>query len=92
MALDFSDIDIDEIADDAGQKTDDELAGQISSLTKMTDAEIKKLFPKATEAKNLVALMQIVKSAESRNKKNSNIVKNSKKFAGIVVTLLDKFL
>ena len=39
MALDFSNIDIDAIADDAAQKTDDKLAGQISSLTRMTDAE-----------------------------------------------------
>lgn len=92
MALDFSNIDIDAIADDASQKTDDELAGQISSLTRMTDAEIKELFPKAADAKKLVALMQIVKAAETRNKKISNIVKNSEKFAGIVLTLLDKYL
>lgn len=92
MALDFSNIDIDAIADDAAQKTDDKLAGQISSLTRMTDAEIKKLFPKAADVKKLVALMQIVKSAETRNKKISNIVENSEKFAGIVLKLLDKFL
>jgi hypothetical protein len=92
MALDFSNIDIDAIADDAAQKTDDKLAGQISSLTRMTDAEIKALFPKAADAKKLVALMQIVKSAETRNKKISNIVENSEKFAGIVITLLDKVL
>ena len=54
MALDFSNIDIDAIADDAAQKTDDKLAGQISSLTRMTDAEIKKLFPKAADAKKEV--------------------------------------
>jgi len=92
MALDFSNIDIEAIADDAAHKTDDKLVGQISSLTRMTDAEIKKLFPKAADAKKLVALMQIVKSTETRNKKISNIVENSEKFAGIVITLLDKFL
>jgi phage gp16-like protein len=58
----------------------------------MTDAEIKKLFPKAADAKKLVALMQIVKAAETRNNKISNIVKNSEKFAGIVLDLLDKYL
>jgi hypothetical protein len=92
MTLDFSNIDIDAIADDAAQKTDDKLAGQISSLTRLTDAEIKKLFPKSGDAKKLVALMQIVKSAETRNKKISNIVENSEKFAGIVLKLLDTFL
>ena len=58
----------------------------------MTDGEIKKLFPKAADAKKLVELMQIVKSAEKRNKKITNIVENSEKFAGIVLTLLSKFV
>lgn len=92
MALDFTNIDIDAIADDAANKTDDKLAGKISSLTHMTDGEIKKLFPKAADAKKLVELMQIVKSAEKRNKKITNIVENSEKFAGIVLTLLSKFV
>lgn len=92
MALDFTDIDIDAIADDAAKKTDDKLAGQISSLTRMTDDEIKKFFPKASDAKKLVELMQIVKSTEKRNKKVNNLVENSEKFAGIVLTLLGKFV
>jgi len=92
MPLDFTNIDIDAIADDAAQKTDDKLADKISALTRMTDKEIKKLFPKAADAKKLVELMQIVKSAERRNKKIANIVKNSEKFAGIVLTLLNKLV
>ena len=92
MALDFTKINIDEIADEAAQKTDDVLAGKISSLTRMTDEEIKKLFPKAADAKKLIELMQIVKSAERRNQKISNIVDNSEKFAGTILTLLNKFV
>jgi hypothetical protein len=92
MAIDFSGIDIDAIMDDAAKKTDAKLAGQISSLTRMTDAEIKKLFPKATDAKKLVELMTIVKSAQTENDKINAIVANSEKFAGVVVTLLGKFI
>jgi hypothetical protein len=92
MALNFSDIDIDAIIDDAAQKTDDKLAGQISSLTRMTDDEVKELFPTVGDAKKLADLMRIVKSTEARNTKISNIVDNSEKFAGIVLTLLDKFM
>jgi hypothetical protein len=92
MAPNFSDIDIDAIIDDAAQKTDDKLAGQISSLTRMTDDEVKDLFPTAADAKRLAELMRIVKSAETRNTKISNIVDNSEKFAGTVLTLLDKFV
>lgn len=92
MALNFSDIDIDAIMDDAAQKTDDKLAGQISSLTHMTDDEIKALFPTAADAKKFAELMRIVKSAETRNTKISNIVENSEKFAGVVLSLLDNFV
>ena len=92
MALDFSTIDIDGIIDDAAKRTDDNLAGQISSLTRMTDDEVKKLFPKAADAKKLVELMKIVKSAERRNKKISSIAKHSEKFAGVMLTLLNKFV
>lgn len=92
MAIDFSGIDIGAIMDDAAQKTDANLASQISSLTRMTDAEIKKLFPKAADAKKLVELMTIVKSAQKENDKINDIVANSERFAGVVVTLLGKFI
>jgi hypothetical protein len=88
----FSDIDLDAILDDAEQRTDDKLAGEISSLTRMTDAQIKELFPKTADATKLVELMQIVKTAEDRNTKVNNIVANSEKFAGTIVTLLDKLI
>jgi len=88
----FDNIDLGAILDDAEQKTDEKLAGQISSLTRMTDGEIKELFPEAADAKKLVELMKIVKSAEDRNTKINNITANSEKFAGIVVTLLGKFV
>jgi hypothetical protein len=88
----FSDINLDAILDDAEQRTDDKLAGKISSLTRMTDAQIKELFPMAADAKKLVELMEIVNAAEDRNTKINNIVANSEKFAGIVVTLLGKFV
>jgi hypothetical protein len=88
----FDAIDLDVILDDAEQKTDEKLAGQISSLTRMTDEEIQELFPAATDAKKLVELMTIVKSAEDRNTKINNITANSEKFSGVVVTLLGKFV
>ena len=92
MAIDFSGIDIDVIMDDAAQKTDSKLASQISSLTCMKDKDIKKLFPKASDAITLIELMRIVKSAENRNTKINNITANSKKFAGVVLTLLSKYV
>lgn len=92
MPLDFSGIDIDQIIKETGENTDAALAGRISSLTRLTDAEIQELFPKAGDAKKLVELMQIVKSAEDRNTKINRIAENSEKFAGIVLTLVEKFV
>jgi hypothetical protein len=88
----FDNIDLDTIIEDAAQKTDENLASQISSLTRMTDEEIHELFPEAADAKKLVELMRIVKSAEDRNTKINNVAANSEKFAGVVVTLLGRFI
>jgi hypothetical protein len=92
MVIKFSEVDIDAIIEESAGSTDDKLANQISSLTRMTDKEIKTLFPKESDAKKLVELMRIVKSAESQNNKANRLVENSEKFAGIVVTLLGKFI
>ncbi len=92
MAFNLDDINIDEIIEDCANETDDELASKISSLTKMTDEEIKELFPKTTDVKNLVELMKIVKSSEDRNTKINKIVSNTEEFSGVVLTLLSKFV
>ena len=77
-----------EISDDA---TDDKLASRISSITRMTDEEVKELFPNPADTKKLTELMKIVKSAEDRNSKVNKIVSNADEFGGIVLTLLAKF-
>ena len=81
---------IDRIIKDSARKTDEMLASNISSVTRLTDDEIKDLFPKPSDAKALFDLMKIVKSAEERNTKINKIIENSEKFGGIVLTLLDK--
>ena len=76
----------------ASKKTDDKLASQISSLTRLKDAEIKEMFPEPSDVKKLAELMAIVKSAEDKNLKISKIIKNSENFAGIIMTLLSKLV
>lgn len=92
MPTDFSQIDLDAIAADAARKTDEQLAGQISSLTRMTDAEITELFPKAGDAKKLVELLRIVHDAEDENSKVTRISNNAGRFAGIILKLLSRFV
>ena len=82
---------LDVLIDDAGERTDIRLAGKISTITRMTDEEVKKLFPDPADVKKLAELMQIVKTAGDRNDKVNKIVANIEDFGGIVLTLLGKF-
>jgi hypothetical protein len=93
MPINWADLnnDIDEAINTGATATDDKLASRISSVTRMTDEEIKELFPAPADTKKLADLMQIVKSAEDRNTKVTQIVSNAEKFGGIVLTLLEKF-
>lgn len=82
--------DIDGLVDKAGERTDAKLASKISSVTRFTDDEVKKLFPDPADVKKLAELMEIVKKAGDRNEKINKIVTNIEEFGGIVVTLLGK--
>lgn len=82
--------DVDKALDDAQKRTNDKLAGQISSLTRLTDDEIKKLFPTPADVEQLVDLMKIVRSADERNKKLNRLMKNIDSVAGAVLTLVEK--
>ncbi len=88
----WKDIDFDKIAADAADATDDELAGKISSLTRMTDDEVKKLFPKVSDAEKLKRLMEIVNSADRKNQKINNIVANIEELGGVIYTLIKNFV
>jgi hypothetical protein len=90
MAKSWKDLDIKSIAKESAKETDEKLASEISSLTRLKDDEIKKLFPEKGDVAKLVELMKIVHSADSRNKKVNQIVANSEKLAGVILTLLSK--
>ena len=93
MPIDWDqfDNDIDVIIEESANNTDERLASRISSITRMTDEEVKELFPDPADVKKLVELMKVVKSAEDRNTKINRIVTDAEKFGGIVLSLLSKF-
>jgi hypothetical protein len=93
MPVNWDDLisDIDEEIDNAAERTDEKLASRISSITRLTDEEVQKLFPEPTDVKKLAELMKIVNGAQARNTKINQIVENSEAFAGIILTLLKKF-
>jgi hypothetical protein len=90
MPVDWDDLDIDKAVEDSANHTDEKLASKISSLTRMTDDEVKELFPKSSDVKKLTELMRIVKSAEDRNIKVKKISENIEDFGDIMFVLLEK--
>ena len=94
MSIDWDEVerDLDAIIRSGAQRADERLASKISSYTRMTDAEVKELFPEPADALKLGQLMKVVKAAEDRNTKINTIVGNAEKFAGVIVTLLDRFI
>lgn len=94
MAINWDEFDseINDIVDNASTQTDEQLASKISSLTKMTDEEVKELFPNPTDVKKLTKLMKIVKSSEDKNIKVKKIMDNTEEFSGVIISLLGKFI
>jgi len=92
MPVDWENFDVKAIAAQAAEQTDAELAAKVSSLTRMTDAEVKELFPAKSDVAQLAHLMKIVRSSSDENQKVTEIVANAEKFGGVIVTLLKKFV
>ena len=94
MSIDWDrfERDLDSIVDEAAARTDERLASMISSVTRLTYEEVIELFPDPAAVQKLAKLMKVIKSAESRNSKISNIISNTEEFAGTMLTLLQKLV
>jgi hypothetical protein len=79
-----------QIAEDAGHRTDAKLAGELANVSRLTQDEIRRLFPDPADAKNLLELMRIIRAATTRNDKINRIVRNAEQFGGVILTLLTK--
>jgi len=92
MSIDWDEFErsLDSIIHEAADKTDEKLATKISSITRMTDEEVIKLFPNPADVKKLAKLMRIVKSGEERNNKINKIVDNSEELSGVILSILTK--
>ncbi len=84
--------DVKEASGKAAAKTDKDLAGEMASITRLTQAEILEIFPKKTDMEDFSELMKIVKSSTTRNEKINKIVANSERFGKVVISLLGKIL
>ena len=94
MTIDWDqfDIDVDQAAERSADATDEILASKVSSLTSMTDTEVKELLPLPADVKALGKLLKIVQSAENRNTKINQIISNAEAFSGVVLALTKKLI
>lgn len=82
----------DEIAEKSAQKTDAQLASEISGLTRLTDIEISKLFPQKVDKERLVKLLEIVKESTDENDQINKLTGSIKELAGTAIKLIKLFL
>lgn len=75
----------------AQMQTDEEYAGIISSLTRLKDDDIEKLFPEESDKDKLMELLTIVNATTSQNEKIAKLREDGEKF-GVVILKLLKYL
>jgi hypothetical protein len=73
----------------AARKTNEQLDTEISSLTRLTEEEVERLFPTRADKAKLARLMGIVRGAENRNRKARRLVDEAEDLAGTVIRLLE---
>lgn len=77
---------------EAVQETNARLAGEMSSLTSLSQSDIQEIFPEKSDKEDFAELMKIVKSGTSQNQKINAIVQNSEKFGRVMISLLGKII
>jgi uncharacterized protein (UPF0305 family) len=90
MPIDWDAIDR-EIEAAAGD-TDAKLVSRISSISRMKDEDIEKLFPDSGDKEKLKKLLQIVDEASDENTKKQNLIKNIEELSGTVLSLVKRFV
>ncbi|MEE9318820.1 MAG: hypothetical protein V3U76_00080 [Granulosicoccus sp.] len=81
---------LDTLVTSANTRTNVKLASEVARVSRLTDSEIKRLFPKPTDAQRVAELMEIIKRSGNRNEKINRITRNAEHFGDVIFTLLKK--
>ena len=73
------------IAKAASQKTNQDLATELTNLLPVSEDKLKKMVPTKLEKEQLAELMLLVHGATSHNKKVAALTKNIDKLAGVAI-------
>lgn len=93
MSIDWDSFDknVQQAIDNAADRTDTALAGRVASITRLTDAEVRDLFPAPADVQKLGELLKIVKNASDKNTRAHALVSNIESLATTVITLVEHF-
>jgi len=81
-----------EIRKNAKNKTDESFVSAVSSLTRLTDDEIKAIAPTVSDKENFAALLKIINDATKSNEEKAKSIRNINGLVEIVIPLLKKLL
>lgn len=81
-----------EIRNRAKKQTDDTFASGVSSLTRLTDDEIKEIAPSVLDKEMLATLLGVVSDATKSNSEKAQAIRDTSGLAEIAIPLLLKFL
>lgn len=76
----------------AVERTDAALASRVSALTRLTEAEVRSLFPTPADVRRLQRLMDIVEQSRSDHAAITRLETSITDLAGTVVRLLGKVI
>jgi hypothetical protein len=80
------------IRKNAKKQTDDTFAPKVSSLTRLTDDEIKEITPNALDKERLATLLGVIADATKSNNEKAEAIRNINGLAEIAVPLIQKLL
>lgn len=80
----------DEIRKKAKEQTDNKFASKVSSLTKLTDVQVRELAPSPIEKERLADLLSVVYDATKTNNEKAQAIRSIEGFAEVIIPLLLK--
>jgi len=78
-----------EIAENAAERTNAELAEELSKLTPLTEDQIARKLPSKADKEALARLMEIVNGSTARNRRIAELKKNIEELGSVALRVLE---
>lgn len=78
-------------AEEARQKTNKELSGDIARLSKLTEREVDRLLPTKADRVAFLKLREILLAETEEAKKQTALLRNGQELGGVILRVFDLF-